>query len=180
METASVFSSPTSPSPPAISVTKRRRSTRPKKRRTLIPSLMEVYIPAEIKAQARAFSTMSSHVAAPAMPSNSFSAPPPRTMTRNLVPGFPPPRPKASSSHPGQWRRTRRNTAATNLSVKSPSSSSLGSVPRVAADGIRGLREGSRVLRPEVHKPSQHDPHLARFPTDQSRLKSPKGSPPVL
>ena len=68
--------------------------------------------------------------------------------------------------------------AANNLTLKSPSSS-LGSVPQVAADGIRGLREGSRVLRPEVHKPSQHDPNLARFSTDQSLLKSPKGSPPV-
>ena len=49
VETASVFSSPTSPSPPAISVKKRQRSTRPKIKTKLIPSLMEIIIPEEIK-----------------------------------------------------------------------------------------------------------------------------------
>ena len=72
-------------------------------------------------------------------------------------------------------------TTATNLTLKSPSSSSLGSVPQVAADGHHGLREGSHVLQPDqVHKPSQHDPHLARFPTDPIFLKFPEGSPPVV
>ena len=61
-------------------------------------------------------------------------------------------------------------TAANNLTMKTLSSS-LGSMPQVAVDWIRGLREGSNVLQPEVHKPSQHDPHLARFPTDQSGLE---------
>ena len=49
VETASVFSSPTSPSPPAISVKKRQRSTQPKIKTKLIPSLMEIIIPEEIK-----------------------------------------------------------------------------------------------------------------------------------
>ena len=73
--------------------------------------------------------------------------------------------------------------AATNLTLKAPSSSSLGSVTQVAADGhhgLHGLREGSHVLQPDqVHKPSQQDPHLARFPTDPILLKFLKGSLPL-